>query len=640
MATDNKISTLVESQVPSYLLDDGPNLVAFLKAYYEYLEQTNKPTDRLKNLLNYNDIDDTLEEFITFFQREVLTGFPERTLGDKRKLIKNIKDLYLTKGSEQSYKLLFRLLFNEEIEFFYPGEEILRASDGRWVKENVLLIGFPFSGDVASAGGRRVVGQTSGAEARVTRVTSTFTSGIEVFELVLDNITGTFIDNELISTPAGDITGTIVSSVGPLQRVVIQVGGSGHQGGDLVNFTSDSGSAATGQINRITDTAITFNIVDGGSGYTTSANVQVLSDTGIGADFEITSLSNTEIIPFFNDIINPLRNVPLDTGPTFVSGGANTSAVSASLAAANVSSTLVSALDVSNTVVGTINSISTTSQGSGYQTLPTVIVTEDAVFRQKIPDGSGGFKGKNAVIGTTNVPGSILDVTVTEPGSGYNRSDQVTISNTTRSGTTAATGAPIVSGVIEFPGKYIDTKGFLSWNMKLQDNFFYQEYSYLIQSETVVNAYRDFVLKTIHPAGTKLFGEVLITDQVSQSVTVQNDTTVSIHAILDQDIFIPTVVSLSEQDYIDNVIQPEPEIEFGPALDLFLFTPTTTVVSNVTILKYGNINVESINTFNTQALSSTLIQTFASNTVLQFSSNTFNTTVDLPKVNQPIVEHS
>ena len=39
------------------------NFVLFLKAYYEWLEQTNNVTDRSKNLLSYTDIDNTTQEF-------------------------------------------------------------------------------------------------------------------------------------------------------------------------------------------------------------------------------------------------------------------------------------------------------------------------------------------------------------------------------------------------------------------------------------------------------------------------------------------------------------------------------------------------------------------------------------------------
>ena len=62
-----------------------------------------------------------------------MADIPENMLTDKRLLLKRIKDLYTSKGSQKSYDLLFRILYNQDIDFYYPGEDILRASDGRWV---------------------------------------------------------------------------------------------------------------------------------------------------------------------------------------------------------------------------------------------------------------------------------------------------------------------------------------------------------------------------------------------------------------------------------------------------------------------------------------------------------------------------
>ena len=49
MSTDKKISTLVEQQFPQFARDDGPNLVAFVKAYYEWTEQANNAIEVSKN---------------------------------------------------------------------------------------------------------------------------------------------------------------------------------------------------------------------------------------------------------------------------------------------------------------------------------------------------------------------------------------------------------------------------------------------------------------------------------------------------------------------------------------------------------------------------------------------------------------
>ena len=104
MATNSKNSVLVDELLPEFLDTEGPKFQAFMRAYYEWLETANQITDRSKNLLNYSDVDNTDEEFIKYFQREVMADFPENILANKALLITRIKDLYRSKGSEQSYK--------------------------------------------------------------------------------------------------------------------------------------------------------------------------------------------------------------------------------------------------------------------------------------------------------------------------------------------------------------------------------------------------------------------------------------------------------------------------------------------------------------------------------------------------------
>ena len=55
------------------------------------------------------------------------------TLADgiaKRKLIKNIKDMYAAKGTRDGHMLFFRILFDEEATLIYPRDNMLRVSDG------------------------------------------------------------------------------------------------------------------------------------------------------------------------------------------------------------------------------------------------------------------------------------------------------------------------------------------------------------------------------------------------------------------------------------------------------------------------------------------------------------------------------
>lgn len=130
--TTNKISSLVQSQFPQFVREDYPALVAFIQAYYQYLELEKNPQDILTNLMSYRDIDRTLDEFVSKFEVQYINGLPKEVAGDKRRFIKHVQDLYNTKGTEESFRLLFRLLFNEEIELYYPKQQMLVASGGTW----------------------------------------------------------------------------------------------------------------------------------------------------------------------------------------------------------------------------------------------------------------------------------------------------------------------------------------------------------------------------------------------------------------------------------------------------------------------------------------------------------------------------
>jgi hypothetical protein len=123
-----QLSSVVSRQIPEFIREDYPTFVAFVEAYYEYLQEQGV------DLSTARDIDKTLDEFVLEFKKELAHNLPQ-IQGNERFLLTHIKDQYLSKGSEASYKLLFRLLFGKKVELTYPGTQMLRASDGRWNQE-------------------------------------------------------------------------------------------------------------------------------------------------------------------------------------------------------------------------------------------------------------------------------------------------------------------------------------------------------------------------------------------------------------------------------------------------------------------------------------------------------------------------
>ena len=132
MSIEKYISPLIASQFPSFYKEQGPNFIAFVKAYYEWMEQEGEIINVSRSMLDNIDIDKTQEQFIDYFVRTFIQQIPYNIAVNKQLLIKHCVDLYRTKGTKRAIELLFRLVFDESIEFYIPGEHLFKSSDNTW----------------------------------------------------------------------------------------------------------------------------------------------------------------------------------------------------------------------------------------------------------------------------------------------------------------------------------------------------------------------------------------------------------------------------------------------------------------------------------------------------------------------------
>jgi hypothetical protein len=141
---NERISVLVPDQVPEFVREEYPKFVSFLKAYYEFLEKSADTNNDLvnvsKQIREISDVDSSLDEFEQNFYNKFTSLLPRDTAVRKDILYKNISQLYRSKGSIESYKFLFRMLFGEEVDVIEPKNEILKASASVWSVENSLRI--------------------------------------------------------------------------------------------------------------------------------------------------------------------------------------------------------------------------------------------------------------------------------------------------------------------------------------------------------------------------------------------------------------------------------------------------------------------------------------------------------------------
>ena len=73
-----------------------------------------------------------IREFFNKLKTTYASGFENRKLSgniDQVKFIRQIKDFYRTKGTEESYKILFRALYGQEVNIIKPSDFLIKPSD-------------------------------------------------------------------------------------------------------------------------------------------------------------------------------------------------------------------------------------------------------------------------------------------------------------------------------------------------------------------------------------------------------------------------------------------------------------------------------------------------------------------------------
>jgi len=148
------------------------------------------PVQNIQQLLDYADVDNSLFEFFDQIKESFMATIPNSLASNvsKRNLVKSIRDLYAAKGTSEGHKVFMRLLLDESAEIFYPNQNMLRISDGKWRSKKLIRVATNGSGSGQETVNQVITGQTSGATAVVASA-STFQQGTtSVIELAIEDL--------------------------------------------------------------------------------------------------------------------------------------------------------------------------------------------------------------------------------------------------------------------------------------------------------------------------------------------------------------------------------------------------------------------------------------------------------------------
>ena len=260
-------------------------------------------------------------------------------------------------------------------------------------------------------------------------------------------------------------------------------------------------------------TSILYNGSISGEGRINSEDINIDVDGGTALNSTISGLSIS--LDFTSGTANTADGVEDVFTPTTVANssvftvttsGTGTTSGAVTLIS-NANSAMKSAMTIESQTFGTVNTIAITSHGSGYESIPTVSLQNSYYEGRGEADSvNGGFLGNNADVTVGTLGGTVTAVTVSEYGHGYLTDPSVTAPVQS----TQATLTPVITPTKTKEGVFTDESGQPSSRKKVQDNDYYQDYSYVLQTTDSINVWQEDVLKLLHPAGFKLFGEVAI----------------------------------------------------------------------------------------------------------------------------------
>lgn len=344
------------------------------------------------------------------------------------KLLPQIKDFYRARGTEKSYQFLMKLISSsQETSLYYPKDNILKASDGKWfIQKSLRVSGTKLDGNAdatlatfSNFTSKQIRGATSNTTATVERVEQFYELGTLVNEIYLSTISNTFSSGETVIASYADSSNSLYIHdlranifSGLVTSITVTTAGQGYSIGDPVTFipaAGDLGSGATAYVSSVSSGNVsTITVLDGGSGYRTGVDAfggdwLLITGGGGGSGANGNVLSINSSGTFHPNSYNLDANTILQISGASWQAAQTIYAITTSNLALNTINSLASTFQFRNT--GPVTLVQVNAPGSGYLSTPTITV---------IP---------NSIVSVLGVLGSLI---INNGGSGYAVNDFLT----------------------------------------------------------------------------------------------------------------------------------------------------------------------------------------------------------------------
>ena len=581
-------SYISEYQIPEWIRDEYPKFSNFITTYFSFLDadsdvttaigaSSQSPNYVLQELLDRFSVSHYHGDFLETLLQQYALDFPDSKEIDTRLLIKRIRDFYTSKGSSESIKTFFRMMYGEEVEVFKPSEYVLRPSDGIWSKK--LAIKVTENDERATdynpldLQARKVDIHYYESTASIT-VRKKFTTAITqakkiaftnpaTYELDLDLAADTAIPGPGVLGELTAVIGGKIATVGTIGAAdVLRAAGSYDIDTGFTTSGNGTGAQFTVVVNGSGAATITVDTVgiDYAPGETITIPDAILGGGG-GAALTFNVATITEGV---------IKSV------TIADAGQGYSANPDVIVLADPTDTITTVATIETRLTSNvISSIVISEAGLGYNTAPTLVldttpyrsyisfenetldqienkraflvrVLNATALKSNTGAADGGFKigqvfkvaEAGNVLGEYAIDYFSEDYTLTGvDNNAYIRISTLDTSNypltfdiiatgvlfqrqtfdfTCNSGNGESAVITCTTGFAHtFPGQFKNSQGFLSDANRLQDNKIYQSYSYQIQSSQPKGVWGEILDRIANPSGMVAFSDLQILHDVN-----------------------------------------------------------------------------------------------------------------------------
>ena len=442
---------------------------------------------------------------------------------------------------------------------------MLRTSDGVWTTRKTMRVR-EISGDVTELIGQTVSGRTSGATGIPVSsigIRENFTDIVEL-EIDTDTQSGTFQAGETVTGTSSvsdqDVSFEIFSIIIDAD-VSVTDEGQYYTASQAVNIQSSGSTTATAEINNVGSGSVNQILIDNaGSGYAIgdhinfsntgtdgvgiAAEVQVVggavapesgdvAEYGMSLEDHIILEDETQIL--MGDSYHGLKIVLEDqtftdlgvaseegsiTDIRLINGGNGYTKLPVITSITTSGGSNAKLLPISTSGIGSVQDVKITNFGFNYNSAPNFIPFRHAIIK----DVTGTFQSGDAL---TSHSGTVSDYDSSRQLLSLNTTANLVDGNTVTTAGASATIAqidtptitPQVGTIATTSGEFLGERGKVSSDvMRIQDSFFYQDYSYVVKVGESINTWRNAIKRTVHPAGWAVFGEVSIVSSVTAGI--------------------------------------------------------------------------------------------------------------------------